>query len=463
MAVGDYDPTKMKDVIQNGVSQVSSTVQQAVTSGDFSNLSADVGKELEELFGNIGRTVNTSFRGNDNRGVNQGTMGYHSPAQDQNWKNTETYRHIHDINQQRQNAAFANGQVPVQPFPQQQMPRRAQSGRVPAPSPQNPLYADVSSTKLSATLGIVLGFLTFGVLGLAVGGLLLMHGGIATILALLFAVIPIGGLIGGIAGVKTLGTAERFEKYVAFLRNKTHIDVSTLAEMTGSTPEAIVKDLKKMIKNGWFKQGHMEDGDTALITSNETFLQYREATQQAQERAREEEGYTQEQREIFNQGELYIKEIRECNREIRDDVITEKLDRMEHSVSMIVERAKQKPSLTVDLHRLMNYYLPTMVKLLHSYVDLSRQDKTSANIEKSKQEIENTIDLMNNAFDKMFDDLFDDTSLDISTDAEVLKQLLTQEGLTGHSFTSDQTMPFSAPTFPTGPQAPQANNLNQNG
>ena len=207
----------------------------------------------------------------------------------------------------------------------------------------------------------------------------------------------------------------------------------------------------------------MEEGDNALITSHETFAQYQQATLAAIEREKENEGYTQEQRDIFNQGEEYVKQIRECNTKISDDEITAKLDRMEHSVRMIVDRAKQKPSLTVELHRLMNYYLPTMVKLLHSYIDLNSQDKTSSNIEKSKKEIESTIDLMNDAFDKMFDDLFVDSSLDISTDAEVLKQLLTQEGLTGHNFTSEQSMPFSAPTFPSGPEMPQADTMNKNG
>ena len=82
----------------------------------------------------------------------------------------------------------------------------------------------------------------------------------------------------------------------------------------------------------------------------------------------------------------------------------------------------------------MNYYLPTTVKLLNAYADLDSQEKTSENIEKSKKEIEDTIDTLNDAFDRLFDDMFEDTSLDISTDAEVMKTLLEQEGLTGHSF-----------------------------
>ncbi len=461
MAIGDYDPSKMKDVVQNGVSNVANTVQQAVTSGDYSNLSRDVSKELEELFGNIGRTVNTSFQNTDKRGVKPGQMGYQNPVNGNNWKSTETYRHIHDINQQRQNAAFANG-VNIPPPGPVIMPVR-QRTNAPVPPLGSPLYADLSSTKLSSTLEVVIGFMFTAILGLVFGGWLIMGSTMVKIAALLLCALPAGTLGMAIHGITSLNLAERFEKYVAILKDKTHIDVDTLSEISGRTPDQIRKDLKKMIKKGWFKQGHMEEGDNALITSHETFAQYQQATLAAIEREKENEGYTQEQLEIFSQGDEYVKQIRECNAKIADDEITAKLDRMEHSVRMIVERAKQKPSLTVDLHRLMNYYLPTMVKLLHSYIDLNSQDKTSTNIEKSKKEIESTIDLMNNAFDKMFDDLFDDTSLDISTDAEVLKQLLEQEGLTGHNFTSDHTMPFTAPSFPTGPTAPTATTENLTG
>ena len=84
----------------------------------------------------------------------------------------------------------------------------------------------------------------------------------------------------------------------------------------------------------------------------------------------------------------------------------------------------------------MNYYLPTTVKLLKAYADFYKQPEGGENIEKSKREIEETIDTMNDAFDQLFDNMFVDTSLDISTDAEVMKTLLEQEGLTGHRFTS---------------------------
>ena len=52
----------------------------------------------------------------------------------------------------------------------------------------------------------------------------------------------------------------------------------------------------------------------------------------------------------------------------------------------------------------------------------------------TKQEIEKTIDTLNDAFENLFDNMFEDTNLDISTDAEVMRTLLEQEGLTGTSW-----------------------------
>jgi 5-bromo-4-chloroindolyl phosphate hydrolysis protein len=222
--------------------------------------------------------------------------------------------------------------------------------------------------------------------------------------------------------------------------------------MTGKSKDETIKELQKMISKGWFRQGHLDENGDTLITSEETYQQYLHTLQIAAERMAEEQekaeakireygGLTEAQHDIIAQGEQYIAEIRACNKDIPDVDVTAKLDRMVHSVEVIVERAKKQPELTEDMTRLMNYYLPTMVKLLHSYADLDSQGKTSANIEKSKREIEDTIDVMNEAFDRLFDSLFEDTSLDISTDVEVMRTLLSQEGLTGHSFGSNQTLP----------------------
>ena len=53
------------------------------------------------------------------------------------------------------------------------------------------------------------------------------------------------------------------------------------------------------------------------------------------------------------------------------------------------------------------------------------------NIKTAKQEIENTLDTINEAFENLLDSFFRNTAWDVSTDISVLKTMLAQEGLTG--------------------------------
>ena len=99
-------------------------------------------------------------------------------------------------------------------------------------------------------------------------------------------------------------------------------------------------------------------------------------------------------------------------------------------VDRIFDRVEQKPDSVDDLGKLMDYYLPTTIKLLEAYEDLDAQPVQGENILSSKQEIEKTIDTLNTAFEKLLDDLFQDTAWDVSSDISVLQMMLAQEGLT---------------------------------
>ena len=91
---------------------------------------------------------------------------------------------------------------------------------------------------------------------------------------------------------------------------------------------------------------------------------------------------------------------------------------------------EQKPDTVGDIRKLMEYYLPTTIKLLEAYEELDAQPVQGENIISSKQEIEKTLDTLNAAFEKLLDDLFQDTAWDLSSDISVLNTLLAQEGLT---------------------------------
>ena len=51
-------------------------------------------------------------------------------------------------------------------------------------------------------------------------------------------------------------------------------------------------------------------------------------------------------------------------------------------------------------------------------------------IRASNKEIEDTLDTLNLAFEKLLDSVFEDTAMDVSSDISVLNTLLAQEGLT---------------------------------
>ena len=104
---------------------------------------------------------------------------------------------------------------------------------------------------------------------------------------------------------------------------------------------------------------------------------------------------------------------------------------LENVIRRIFQRVEQHPELIDDLHKFMDYYLPTTMKLLKAYEELDKQDVEGENIKTAKQEIENTLDTINTAFENLLDSFYKDTAWDVSTDISVLKTMLAQEGLTG--------------------------------
>ncbi len=82
----------------------------------------------------------------------------------------------------------------------------------------------------------------------------------------------------------------------------------------------------------------------------------------------------------------------------------------------------------------MDYYLPTALKLLNTYAQLSAQDVQGTNITEAKQSIERSMDLLITAFENQLDKLFASDALDVSTDIAALEGMLNLDGLTGGDF-----------------------------
>ena len=239
------------------------------------------------------------------------------------------------------------------------------------------------------------------------------------------------------SGVEALRTVKHFKVYRRTLGQKTYCSLEKLARSVGKSVKFVRRELRRMIDEGLFLEGHMDKEGTCLITSDETYQYFEQSRLQLEQRQRQEaaepkkEGSTHspEVKEVLDRGNAFIAQIRRCNDAIPGEEISAKIDRMEHIVRRIFERAQNHPEVVPDLKKLMDYYLPMTVKLLNAYADMDAQSIQGENISTSKREIEATLDTLNQAFEKLLDDLFTDTAVDISSDISVLNTLLAQEGL----------------------------------
>lgn len=190
----------------------------------------------------------------------------------------------------------------------------------------------------------------------------------------------------------------------------------------------------------------MDQQETCLITSNETYRQYvetqnqlklRDAQQKKQneEKQKVEKKITPEVQQVLDKGNEFLEKIHRSNEAIPGVEISRKISRIELIVQKIFDRAKGHPEIIPDLNRLMDYYLPMTVKLLNAYEDMDSQPIQGENITASKREIEETLDTLNVAFEKLLDSVFEDTALDLSSDISVLHTVLAQEGLTEDDIT----------------------------
>ncbi len=250
-----------------------------------------------------------------------------------------------------------------------------------------------------------------------------------------------GGLM--VSGVRNLNQVSRFKTYKKVLGQKTHCTLEKLARAVGRKVSFVRREVEKMITLGLFREGHLDKEQTMLITSDETYQLFEQSRLQLEERKRQEKllaeqaqkAHKPELLEVLQKGGKFLDEIRRCNDAIPGVEISGKISRMEQIVERIFRRTEAHPEVIPDLKKMMDYYLPMTVKLLNAYADMDAQSIQGETILNSKREIEETLDTLNLAFEKLLDELFQDTALDVSSDITVLKTLLAQEGLTEDEFT----------------------------
>ena len=245
---------------------------------------------------------------------------------------------------------------------------------------------------------------------------------------------------------------QRAEKYLELCGTKMYGVINEMARYTGKSVRYVRRDLRKMLKAGMFPDGHLDDKETCFMLNDVIYRQYLETekayleqkkiseqekeqntadtdTQDTEQNRREQELHS-----MVAEGMEYIRHLRDLNDRIEGKAISEKLYRLENLLKEIFDRVQEHPEQLHRMHKLMDYYLPTMLKLVEQYAEFDEVSSPGEEILEAKKEIGKTLDMINQAFVTLLNNLFQDAAFDASADVQVLQAMLAKEGLTESDF-----------------------------
>ena len=254
--------------------------------------------------------------------------------------------------------------------------------------------------------------------------------GVMTCLAL--TAISGGFIVWGAEHRKFLNRARR---YARICGEKMYARLSQIAAATGVTERKLKRDIKKMLNKGVYPEGYMDENETTLMLSTDVYRDYEQmmSRMRAEETAAAESNLTGEEQSELDvmvaEGMDAVCKLHKLNDDIPGEVISAKLDCLEGLLKQMFDRVKEHPEQMDRMHKLMDYYLPTMLKLVEAYSEYDKVSAPGKEIVQAKAEIEKTLDTINEAFVQLLNNLFQESVWDVTSDAQVLTTMLTQEGL----------------------------------
>lgn len=233
----------------------------------------------------------------------------------------------------------------------------------------------------------------------------------------------------------------RYERIKAIIGNRDSINLYKLAAASDVTLKQVKKDVQKMIDKGIF-------GETAYIDlGTNNFMRSPSAVPDdpaqidydkiygihKKDKTSSQSSPEKSEKEYFDS---IISEIRRLNDEIKDREVSDRIDKIEQSTSKIFDYVTDHPNALPKIRTFLNYYLPTTLKLLESYSTIEKAGVAGDNMQKSKENIEQILDMLVYGFDQQLDQLFKNQSMDISSDISVLEAMMKKDGLSSDK-TSD--------------------------
>ena len=206
------------------------------------------------------------------------------------------------------------------------------------------------------------------------------------------------------------------------------LPVEMLADLTHQKKKKTLKRLKRSIRKGWLNAWLDEKTETVYLTAED----YRAAQERPEPQpapAQPEQGETAETPLNLETIRRFAKVLEQEQQLMQDAQGREELETMQKTTTAICEWLEAHPESLPKARRFAEYYIPTTLKLLHTYNDV--QGQQGENAETIRRDIAGILHTLNQAYSNLYDNLLSDVAMDVSSEIAALQGMLANDGLTG--------------------------------
>ena len=235
----------------------------------------------------------------------------------------------------------------------------------------------------------------------------------------------------GAARMKAGRQMGQFADYADSVDYHKGLPVSMLADLTHQKPKKVHKRLQKYIRKGWLNAWLDDETETLYLTA-EDYRAAKEAATAAAAQPQPEKAETGDTPLNLDTARRFAAVLEKEQQLMQDAQAREELAAMHKTTTAICDWLEAHPESQPKTRRFAEYYIPTTLKLLHTYNDV--QGQQGENAETIRRDIAGILHTLNQAYENLYNNLLSDVAMDISSEIAALQGMLANDGLTGREF-----------------------------
>ena len=235
----------------------------------------------------------------------------------------------------------------------------------------------------------------------------------------------------GAARMKAGRQMGQFADYADSVDYHKGLPVSMLADLTHQTKKKALKKLRGYIHKGWLNAWLDDETETLYLTA-EDYRAAKEAATAAAAQPQPEKTETGDAPLNLDTARRFAAVLEKEQQLMQDAQAREELAAMHKTTTAICDWLEAHPESQPKTRRFAEYYIPTTLKLLHTYNDV--QGQQGENAETIRRDIAGILHTLNQAYENLYNNLLSDVAMDISSEIAALQGMLANDGLTGREF-----------------------------